>query len=134
MARPLRVTLALAQTLVLAACDRGPATFVGDASTTSAVTTTGAPLPAATTRSEQPLEPARADAGTLAERGDASASTGATEPGRPAWVPKDATLTIVSAGDRDRNLGLARPASTSIAIDAGAVQVDVEVHPGAPAR
>lgn len=97
---------------VLFGCKTGPI-VVGDASTTGA---------------ELPLEPAKPDAGTLLQRGDASVSTGATAI-LPAWVPKDAPLTIVPAGDRDRNLGIATPApGTSIGIDAGAVQLEIKVR------
>ena len=115
----------------LLACERRGPTVGADASTMSATTVV----------EEQAIEPA-VDAGSEAKEPPSSAPTkvekgarGAkSEPGekerRPSWVPGDAALTIVQAGDRDRNLGIPAPrAPASLAIDAGGVEVDIAVHP-----
>jgi hypothetical protein len=98
----------------LCACERrGPT--VGDASTTSA-----------TSPGEQAIE-LGADAGVTAEAPKPAVDAGA---GRPSWVPKDASLTIVQAGDRDRNLGIVAPltAPLSVAVDAGSCEVGIQVR------
>jgi len=78
----------------LCACDRRRLDVVGDASTTSAA----APAPAAPARAgvEAP-----SSTGTVTDENNEK-----TEPLLPSWVPDSGRLTIVGAGDRDRNLGI----------------------------
>lgn len=108
---------------VLACERRGPAVSA-DASTMSA-----------TVVEEQAIEPA-VDAGSEAKVPPSSAPAKTEKPEkaekerRPSWVPGDAALTIVQAVDRDRNLGIPAPrAPTSLAIDAGSVELDIAVRP-----
>lgn len=111
----------------LGACERRDST-AGDASVTSGSPAAG----------EQPIEPtgpsvARPDAAVLSTREPSASDAGptGTPPGQPSWVPKDAALTIVVAGDRDRNLGIAAPAPAAnvLAIDAGSCAIGIEVRP-----
>ena len=85
----------------------------------------GEPPPAV--RGEQPLEPARTDAGRIGE--PPPAVTTGPDAGRPSWVPRDAPLTIVTAGDRDRNLGIVPPVERTIAVDAGGVEIGIQIRP-----
>lgn len=112
---------------MLAACARRQDT-AGDASTTgTGVLTSG----------EQQLEPA--DAGVTAEPALSGPSpspqsqppqAAAPDAARPQWVPRDPSFSIIGAGDRDKNLGLAPlpPPPAEIAIDAGGCEVGIEIR------
>jgi hypothetical protein len=123
------VALCTAAAVAAIGCERRrdiPA--VGDASTTAATE----PAP----RGERPLEPA-ADAGEQAA---------IPEPLGPAPGPRPvaeddrqrarerrlerATLTIVQAADRDRNLGIVTAAPSRIEVDAGSCEVGIEIKRG----
>lgn len=124
-----------------AGCDRRKVPAAGESATTGAhvsiepvgadASTTSAALPVETTVREQPpLAPVRDGGGAAAnalrtsEESDAAAV--------PRWVPKDATLSIIASGDRDRNLGIVTPSRASgpskMTVDAGGVAVDIEIH------
>ncbi|OJY20415.1 MAG: hypothetical protein BGO98_38255 [Myxococcales bacterium 68-20] len=111
----------------LIACERRGPAVGADASTMSA-----------TVVEEQAISPT-VDAGSEVKEPPTSApvktetteTTETTEKERrPSWVPSDASLTIVQAADRDRNLGIPAPrAPASLAIDAGSVELDIAVRP-----
>jgi len=119
------VTLGVA---LLSGCERrreSPA--VGDASTTGATAVPRAP------RGERELEPS-ADAGAE-ETVDGGVATRPAPERKPAderrrareRALERAPLTIVQAGDRDRNLGIAPAAPARIEIDGGACTVGIEI-------
>lgn len=104
----------------LLGCKTTPA--MGDASTTS------------TTSSEQTLEPI-ADGGAAVEvllpKPPPEATpqvSAAADAGLPSWVPKDATLSIISASDHDRNLGIVTSPPTAVTVDAGSCEVGIQLR------
>ena len=123
---PSIVVLALCAGLALACQPRRDIPVVGDASTTAATE----PLP----RGERPLEPAE-DAG-VEQAVPPDTRRAAPEPPRPVVPERQrarerrlerATLTVVQAGDRDRNLGIVAPTPARIEVDAGACEVGIEI-------
>ena len=121
------VVLALCAGLAVACQPRRDVPLVGDASTTAATE----PLP----RGERALEPAE-DGG--AEQPVAPPDTRRAAPEPPAPDERQrarerrlerATLTIVQAGDRDRNLGIVAATPARIEVDAGACEVGIEIKP-----
>lgn len=78
-----------------------------------------------------PVTPAPAEATSDAGAAEAAA-TDAGAP-TPRWVPKDATLSIIASGDRDRNLGIVTtppiPTPAKLTVDAGGVAVEIEIVP-----
>jgi hypothetical protein len=142
-----RMTYAVAIGLwcgVVIACERRTASpVVGDASTTSAATPAGEQAiertPAAGPPAAAPAPAERVgDAGgaatppSTANAPSAASAPGAagTSPdgGRPSWVPRDATLTVVRSVDRDRNLGVVAAEPSVVTIDAGNCDVGIEVR------
>lgn len=134
---PITAALALCG---LVACERRSVPAVGDAATTGApivtseqvvgdASMTSAALPVQEEPSPVTPEPtmeAAHDAGvTEAAKTDAGAL--------PRWVPRDASLSIIASGDRDRNLGIVKapPAPTpgKLTVDAGGVAVEIEIVP-----
>lgn len=120
--------IALCAALAIACERRRDIPAVGDASTTAAE----AP------RGERVLEPAHDAGGEPVAPPPETARPATPEPGAPAVDERQrarerrlerATLTIVQAGDRDRNLGIVAATPARIEVDAGACEVGIEIKP-----
>ena len=122
------IVVAVVAVVAGVACDRrGDIPAVGDASTTAAT------QPAS--RGERPLEPVDdADAGETTAAvpepiGPAPEQRTATDERQRARERRleRATLTIVQASDRDRNLGIVTAAPASVEVDGGSCDIGIEI-------
>lgn len=126
--RELGLTLcaALLATLADAACERREIREVivtSDASTTSAemprrtettrIVTPEAPAPESPATTPPPARPEEAPAPTAAPLPAPPPARHIWEPPLPSWAPDAGRLTIVGAGDRDKNLGVV-PADAAV--------------------